>query len=98
MRTIPFGVPEQESPVFDPFTLRILSDAFEQAWQSVQASGQAETHQEETRELLAKCIIERAKLGDRNKDRLRQAALIHFAEDKLCKLHLAEVKLRKRRS
>jgi hypothetical protein len=36
-------------------------------------------------ELLAKCIIERAKLGDRNKDRLRDAALIHLAEAKLHK-------------
>jgi hypothetical protein len=83
MTIIPFSVLEQESLVFDPSVLHILSDAFEQAWQSVQASGQADTHQEEMRELLAKCIIERAKLGDRNKDRLRDAALVHLAKAKL---------------
>ena len=88
MTVLPFPVPK-EAAAFDPSTIRILSDAFEEAWHSLQASGTTfhidGSSAEQVREILARCIIERAKLGERNRRRLRDAALIHLAELNLCK-------------
>jgi hypothetical protein len=82
MTVLPFPVPNDAS-AFDPMTLRILSNAFEEAWQALQTTGttfHSDDHAQQTREILAQCIIERAKLGDRDQRRLRDAALVHLAE------------------
>jgi hypothetical protein len=68
---------------FDPDIIRILSDALDDAWKSLQTSG-ATFHlgwqADQTREILARCIIEVAKLGELNQRKLRDAALAHLAE------------------
>ena len=69
--------------VFDPESLRVLADAFDDAWKWVRIEGttfQVERHAEQTREILARCIIEKATRGERDHYRLRDAALAHLAE------------------
>jgi hypothetical protein len=72
-----------DASAFDPKAIGILSDAFENAWQSLHA-GDTTLHfggqEEQTSEMLARCIIELAKLGERDRHRLRDAALAHLAE------------------
>jgi hypothetical protein len=82
MTVLPFPAPKDAS-AFDPSIIRILSDAFEEAWHSLQASGTTfhiDGSAEQVREILARCIIERAKRGERDGRRLRDAALVHLAE------------------
>jgi hypothetical protein len=78
----PFPSPSDAS-AFDPESISILGDAFEDAWQSLQTVGttfHVDGQAEQTREILARCIIEIAKLGERDRRRLRDAALAHLAE------------------
>jgi hypothetical protein len=78
----PFPLPSDAS-AFDPDSIRILSDAFEDAWQSLQTTGTTfhlDGQADQTREILARCIIEMAKLGERDQRKLRDAALAHLAE------------------
>ena len=72
---------------FDPEHIRILTNAFEEAWDALKSSGTTLTHghADATREVLAKLIIEMAKLGERDQRRLRDAALAHLAEVNLRK-------------
>jgi hypothetical protein len=82
MSVLQFPVPKDAS-AFDPSAVHILGDAFEEAWQSLQTGGsyfRTAAHAEQTREILARCIIELAKLGERDQQRLRDAALGHLAE------------------
>ena len=54
---------------FDPDVVRILIDAFDGAWQSLEKSGvtyATDGHATETRDRLAKRIIELARGGERN--------------------------------
>ncbi len=77
----------QEHPgVFDPDDVRILVAAFEKAWASVQASGavfDTGTKAASARAILAKHIIEAAKQGERDQGRLRDGALLAFAQANL---------------
>jgi hypothetical protein len=64
---------------FDSETTELLGAAFEAAWEKVNAAGSALAEGPEaasTRELLAKRIIELAKRGERNLDRLVESALV----------------------
>ena len=82
MTDLPFPLPKDAS-VFDPATVRILSDALDQAWGALQTSGATFLTDEtanHAREVLARCIVEMAKLGERDHGRLRDAALAHLAE------------------
>lgn len=82
MTILPFPL-RSDASAFDPETLRILTGAFEDAWQSLRTVGTAsrsDRHAEQTREILARCIIEMAKLGERDRPKLRNAALAHLAE------------------
>jgi hypothetical protein len=57
-----------DASAFDADSIRILSDALEDAWQSLQTTGSAfhfDVQAEHTREILARRIIELAKLGQR---------------------------------
>ena len=77
-----FPIPK-DAAAFDPSTIRILSDALEDAWSSLQNSGTTfhiDGSAEQTREFLARCIIERAKLGERDRRRLRDFAVIQLAQ------------------
>jgi len=82
MFNLPFPSPSDVS-VFDPETIRILSDAYEAAWQSLHATSTSyhlDGQEEHTSEILARCIIQVAKLGERDPCKLRDAALVHLAE------------------
>ena len=82
MTVLPFPTPDDAS-AFDPSTVHILTDAFEEAWVSLQTSGtpfHAVGHAQQTREILARSISEVAKLGERDQRGLRDAALAHLAE------------------
>jgi hypothetical protein len=72
--------------VFDPEDIRILSLAFEKAWEAVQASGAqyvSDAHAEAARHIIAKHIIEAAKQGERDQRRLRDGALVALAQTSL---------------
>jgi hypothetical protein len=68
--------------VFDPETVQILVDAFEECWKSVQAEGAAFAKGKDpaaARELLAKHLIETAKSGERDPRKLCEEALLQLA-------------------
>jgi hypothetical protein len=70
---------------FDSETTQLLGAAFEDAWEDVKTSGSALAEGAEaasTRALLAKRIIELAKRGERNPDRLVESALDHLARSR----------------
>ena len=56
---------------FDPETLKILEAAFDEAWAFVLKSGA----QAVSRETLAQCVLEAAEEGERDPQRLLEAAL-----------------------
>jgi hypothetical protein len=69
-----------QSIVFRPEEVLILVGAFDNAWQSVLASGvRLDGDAEPIRALLAKHIIESASRGELNQKRLCQDALDHMA-------------------
>jgi len=67
---------------FDVDTTIILASAFDAAWLSLQTSGSpfaADDRASQTRDLLARRIIEIAQRGERDKRRLVEEALARFA-------------------
>jgi hypothetical protein len=73
------------SAAFDSEDTELLGAAFEAAWEKLNAAGSALAEGPEaalTRELLAKRIIELAKRGERNPDRLVEGALDHLARSR----------------
>jgi hypothetical protein len=71
---------------FDPEAIRILSAAFEQAWQALLRSGArfgSDRRAEEARDTLAKYMIEQAKQGELDQRRLQEGALLHFTRSNL---------------
>jgi hypothetical protein len=71
---------------FDADEVKILTDAFDQAWQAVEASGDqfaSNSCKHATRELLALRIIEIAQLGERDPNRLREDAMLYLARSNL---------------
>jgi len=67
-----------EPAAFSPDVIRILSCALDAAWLSARAdrSGFAiEGHETAVRELLARHIVDLAKKGERDRDRLVESAL-----------------------
>jgi hypothetical protein len=80
------GYLNEHPGAFDPEEVRILVAAFEKAWASVQASGAAfdtGTKAASARAILAKHIIAAAKQGERDQGRLRDGALLAFAQSNL---------------
>lgn len=72
--------PVEDNPVSPTFPLSV-SEGFEAAWQSLEASGSRLTHElASTRELLAKCVLVGGKRGERDPDQLVEKALASFAE------------------
>jgi hypothetical protein len=72
--------------VFDPETIQILVDAFDDAWKGIQASGAilaSERHVENARLILAKSIIDDATHGERDPYKLSQSALLKLAQSTL---------------
>ena len=71
---------------FDSDEVKVLTDAFDQAWKAVEDTGvcfASEVYKNATRELLALRIIETAQLGERDPNRLRDDALLHLARTNL---------------
>jgi hypothetical protein len=71
---------------FEDNEVRILVDAFDQAWKAVQDSGApfgSEGHVNATRERIGLRIIEIARLGERDPNRLRDDALLYLARTNL---------------
>ena len=71
---------------FDDIEVRVLAEAFDEAWKRVQEDGGSlvgDGHAEVTRELLALRIIEIAQLGERDPRRLRDDALAFLAQTNL---------------
>ena len=69
---------------FDPEAIRILSAAFEEAWQALLRSGAkfgSDRRAEEN--TLAKYMIEQAKQGELDQRRLQEGALLHFTRSNL---------------
>lgn len=69
--------------LFDPETVDILVGAFDDAWHSVTSSGvdlTSEKKIELVRTVLARRILELALAGDRDLQRLREAALLDLAQ------------------
>jgi hypothetical protein len=80
------GFLKEHPGAFDPEEVRILVAAFESAWASVQASGaifDTGTRAASARAILAKHIIAAAKQGERDQGRLRDGALLAFAQSNL---------------
>jgi len=74
------------SEVFDPDAIRILTTAFDNAWQRVQKSGvrfDSDCQSEHARGTLAKYIIEQARQGERDERRLRDGALLQYSRSNL---------------
>ena len=74
------------SGAFDSDEVKILSHAFDQAWQAVEKSGicfSSDVYKNATREVLALRIIEIAQLGERDPNRLRDDALLYLARTNL---------------
>jgi hypothetical protein len=72
--------------VFSPDDVRILVAAFDGAWRSLLASGTTFESDHESgavRDALAKYIIEQARYGERDQGRLRDSALLQYAQSKL---------------
>ena len=72
--------------VFDPETIQILVDAFDDAWKTVQASSTpfaSERSVEIARQILAKSIIEDATRGERDRHELAQSAILKLAQSNL---------------
>jgi len=68
---------------FDSEDTELLGAAFEAAWEKLTTAGSALAEDSQaalTRELLAKRIIELAKRGERDPDRLVESALDHLAK------------------
>jgi hypothetical protein len=73
---------EKHPHTFDPETVEILSTALDDAWSHVQANGGAAFKEDgAAREALAKCIVDTAKEGERNRQRLVEKALLRFSRE-----------------
>jgi hypothetical protein len=67
-------------PAFDPDTVQILCGALDIAWQAVEieAAFKVDGNAARGREVLAKQIVDLAKLGERDPQRLVNGALARF--------------------
>jgi hypothetical protein len=72
----------RENPAaFDPDTIHILSGALDDAWQVVEANKAAfkvDGNPDGARQALAKQIVDMAKQGERDRQRLIEGALARF--------------------
>jgi len=86
--------------VFSPGDVRILVAAFDGAWRSLLASGitfDSDRGSEAVRDTLAKHIIEQACYGERDQRRLRDGALLQYAQSKLKSKPIARPSRRRHR-
>src|SRR5258708_2841965 len=75
-----------EEAAFDVETVRVLTAAFDEAWHTVATSGigfPSERHANAIREILALRMIEMAQLGERERGRLTDDALLYLTRSNL---------------
>jgi hypothetical protein len=69
---------------FDPEAVEMLSAAFDDAWAKLQQSGSSlarPAYERGAREVIAKCIIEMAQRGERDRAHLSEYALNFLAQN-----------------
>jgi hypothetical protein len=80
-------VNEGQDTAFQPEEIRVLTAAFDKAWEAVQANAvQVDTKRladAAARTIIAKHIIEAARQGERDQGRLRDGALIAYVQANL---------------
>lgn len=77
-------IPLLANTSFDPEAVEILSGAFDDAWESLKASGSSfarPAYERGAREILAKRIIEMAQRGERDRSKLAASALDYLAQN-----------------
>ena len=77
-------IPLLANSSFDPEAVAVLSAAFDDAWEKLKASGSSfarPAYERGAREILAKCIIEQAQRGERNRDKLCESAINFLAQN-----------------
>jgi hypothetical protein len=75
--------------VFDPETVSLLVGAFDDAWESLISSGAPfaqDRYQATAREIIAKHIVDLARLGERDRRRLTESALLELSRVNLKRL------------
>ncbi len=86
---------------FDPEDVRLLTTAFDKAWETVRSSGanfDDNNHAETARTVIAKHIIEAALRGERDQRRLRDGAVIAYTQENLRATATRLVRARRRAS
>jgi hypothetical protein len=63
---------------FDPETLDVMIRALDEAWERFQGSGGRLGHSGTARTVLAKHIVEMARQGERDRERLVEGALLRL--------------------
>jgi hypothetical protein len=63
---------------FDPETIRLLTTAFEKAWQTLNGSGGVGPHKDAQRDRLARLVIALATAGERDMAKLRDDAVVYM--------------------
>jgi hypothetical protein len=72
--------------VFDATAIDILTGAFDEAWRTLMSSGapfSEERYRENARLIVAQHIIQLARLGERDKGKLAQSALLELSRARL---------------
>ena len=72
--------------VFDAQAIGILVGAFDDAWRSLMSSGAPfaqDRYRDKAREIIARHIIEMARLGERDKRKLIDSALLELTQANL---------------
>jgi hypothetical protein len=83
MRTF---INETAAGVFDPETVNVMAGAFDAAWKTVISSGAPfadERYRERVREIIARHIIQLARLGGRDQKLMADDALLELAHANL---------------
>ena len=88
------GFVKQFGVAFEPDAVKILTDAFYDAWARLQASNApygTDDYALAGRTIIAKHIIDAAKYGEWNPKRLADDALVHLSRQKLSRVPVEQL-------
>jgi hypothetical protein len=68
----------EQPAYFDPETLDVMIQAMDEAWEHFQDSGVQPNHLAAARTALAKAIVDMARQGERDRQRLIEGALLRL--------------------
>jgi hypothetical protein len=77
-------IPLLANTSFDPEAIETLSAAFDDAWEKLKQSGSSfarPAYERGAREILAKCIIDMAQRGERDRHHLTESAIEFLAQN-----------------